>query len=174
MYKRQNYSAAGLATVTTGADGKASFTLTDALAVAGGTDAVTWAAVAGTTLTGTATATITYAATAPAPTSLTALYSRQPSTAAASIVTTVPAGGIYADMAAGTKFPVQTSRNTGIANAAADSVDQLAVRINAGAIGAKVVATASTGAYILSSANLQSSSRTVYTGTTGYLSLIHI
>jgi hypothetical protein len=169
-----NYSAAGLATVTTGADGKASFTLTDALAVAGGTDAVTWSAVAGTTLTGTATATITYAATAPAPTSLTALYSRQPSTAATSIVTAVPAGGIYADMATGAKFPVQTSRNTAIANAAADSVDQLAVRINAGAIGAKVVATASAGAYILSSANLQSSSRTVYTGTTGYTGAIVI
>ena len=172
-----NYSAAGLATVVTGADGKASFTLTDALAVAAGTDAVTWAAVAGTTLTGTATATITYAATAPAVTSLTALYSRQPVAAvatSASIVTAVPAGGIYADMTAGTKFPVQTSRNTGIANAAADSVDQLAVRINAGAIGAKVVATASAGAYILSSANLQSSSRTVYTGTTGYTGAIVI
>jgi len=172
-----NYSAAGLATVTTGADGKASFTLTDALAVAAGTDSVTWAAVAGTTLTGTATATITYAATAPAPTSLTALYSRQPVAAVAtpaSIVTAVPAGGIYADMTAGTKFPVQTSRNTGIANAAADSVDQLAVRISAGAIGAKVVATASAGAYILSSANLQSSSRTVYTGTTGYTGAIVI
>jgi hypothetical protein len=169
-----NYSAAGLATVITGADGKASFTLTDALAVAAGTDSVTWAAVAGTTLTGTATATITYAATAPAPTSLTALYSRQPSTSATSIVTAVPAGGIYADMATSAKFPVQTSRNTGIANAAADSVDQLAVRINAGAIGAKVVATASAGAYILSSANLQATSRTVYTGTTGYTGAIVI
>jgi hypothetical protein len=169
-----NYSAAGLATVITGADGKASFTLTDALAVAAGTDSVTWSAVAGTTLTGTATATITYAATAPAPTSLTALYSRQPSTAATSIVTAVPAGGIYADMTTGAKFPVQTGRNTAIANAAADSVDQLAVRINAGAIGAKVVATASAGAYILSSANLQSSSRTVYTGTTGYTGAIVI
>ena len=163
-----NYSAAGLATVITGADGKASFTLTDAAAVAAGTDTVSWAAVAGTTLTGTASATITYAATAPVVTSLTAYYSRQPSTAATSIVTAVPATGIYTDMATGAKFPVQTSRNTAIANAAADSVDQLTVRISGVAIGAKVVATASAGAYILSSANFQASSRTVYTGTTGY------
>jgi hypothetical protein len=166
-----NYSAAGLATVLTDASGKASFTLTDALAVAAGTDAVTWSAVDGTTFVGTASATITYAATAPAPTTLTAYYARQPVTATTpttSIVTAVPAGGIYANMTNGDKFPVVTNRNTGVANVAVDSADQLVVRIATGAIGAKVVATASAGAYILSSANLQATSRTVYTGTTGY------
>jgi hypothetical protein len=172
-----NYSAAGLATVLTDASGKASFTLTDAAAVAAGTDVVSWSAVDGTSLTGTASATITYAATAPAPTTLTAYYARQPVTATTpdtSIVTAVPAGGIYADMSTGAKFPVTTNRNTGIANVAVDSADQLVVRIATGVTGAKVVATASAGAYILSSANLQATSRTVYTGTTGYTGRIVI
>jgi hypothetical protein len=163
-----NYSAAGLATVLTDASGKASFTLTDAAAVAAGTDTVSWSAVDGTSLTGTASATITYAATAPAPTALTAYYSRQPSTDDLAVITAIPSTGIYADMTNGTKFPVQTNRNIAIANAAADSKDQLDIRIYAGATGAKVTATASAGAYILNSANFQVASSSKYTGTTGY------
>jgi len=169
-----NFTAAGRAPVLTNASGQASFTLTDTAAVAAGTDVVSWTAVDGTALTGTASSTITYAATAPAPTALAAFYARQPSTAATAIVTAVPAGGIYADMSTGARFPITDTRNTSIANAAADSVDQLAVRISAGAIGARVVATASAGAYILSSANFQASSRTVFTGLTGFTDKIVI
>ena len=64
-----NYSATPLATVLTDASGKATVTITDALAVAAGTDVLTFAAVDGTSLAGSSnTATITYAAAAPAPT----------------------------------------------------------------------------------------------------------
>ena len=163
-----NYTAAGRPTVLTNASGQATFSLTDAAAVAAGTDTVSFSMVDGTALTGTASATITYAATAPAVTAMSAFYARQPSTAATAIVTAVPAGGIYADMSNGTRFLVTDGRNTAIANAAEDSKDQLAIRISTGAIGARVVATASAGAYILSSANFQTSTRTVFTGLTGH------
>ena len=156
-----------LATVITDASGKASYSLTDAAAVAAGVDTIGWTAVDGTALTGTASATITYAAAAPAPTTLTAYYSADPTTTATAIVTAVPTSGIYVD-GASTKFPIQKARNTGVANAAAASVDQLAVRISTGVIGAKVTATATGGAYILSSANFQATSQSKYSGTTGY------
>jgi trimeric autotransporter adhesin len=156
-----------LATVVTDASGKASYSLTDAAAVAAGVDAIGWTAVDGTSLTGTASATITYAATAPAVTTLTAYYNADPTTTSTAVVTAVPTGGIYVD-GSSTKFPIQKARNTSVANAAAAGVDQLAVRINAGAIGAKVTATASAGAYILNSANFQVASSSKYSGTTGY------
>ena len=160
-----NYSAT-LATVTTDASGKASYTITDAAAVAAGKDTIGWTAVDGTSLTGTASATITYAAAAPAPTTLTGYYSADPTTADASTVTAVPAGGIYVD-GSSTKFPIQKARNTAIANAAAASVDQLKVRISTGVTGAKVVATANGGAYVLVS-GFQAKTQTLYSGTTGY------
>jgi hypothetical protein len=156
-----------LATVVTDASGKASYSLTDAAAVAAGVDAIGWTAVDGTSLTGTASATITYAATAPAVTTLTAYYNADPTTGATAIVTAVPTSGIYVD-GSSTKFPIQKARNTAVANAAAAGVDQLAVRINAVAIGAKVTATASAGAYILNGANFQVASSSQYSGTTGY------
>jgi 5-hydroxyisourate hydrolase-like protein (transthyretin family) len=163
-----NYSATPLATVTTDAAGKVTVTITDALAIAAGTDKLTFAAVDGTSLTGTSNpATITYAATAPAVTALVAYYSATPSTADISVVTAVPTTGIYVD-GVSTKFPIQKGRNTAIANSKADGVDQLIVRVNAGAIGARVSATASAGAYILNSANLQTSSRSFYSTTTGF------
>jgi hypothetical protein len=164
-----NYSATPMATVLTDASGKATVTITDALAVAAGTDVLTFTAVDGSTLTGSSNpATITYAAAAPAPTALIAYYTPTPATVATtSIVSPVPTTGVYVD-AVSAKFPIQKARNTSIGNAKADSVDQLGVRINAGVAGVRVVATASAGAYILSSSNLQGTSRTLYSGTTGF------
>jgi hypothetical protein len=49
-----------------------------------------------------------------------------------------------------------------------DGADQLKVVISAGVEGAAVKASVSAGAYVLSSASLQGSSRTLYTGTTGF------
>jgi 5-hydroxyisourate hydrolase-like protein (transthyretin family) len=90
-----NYSATPLSTVTTDAAGKVTVTITDALAVAAGTDKLTFAAVDGTSLSGSSNpATITYAATAPAVTALVAYYSPTPSVTGVSIVTPVPASGI--------------------------------------------------------------------------------
>ena len=163
-----NYSATPLSTVLTDASGKVTVTITDAAAVAAGKDVLTFAAVDGTSLAGSSNpATITYAAAAPAVTALTAYYSPTPSVTGTSIVSPVPTTGIYVD-AISAKFPIQKARNTAIGNAKADGVDQLIVRISTGAIGAKVTATASAGAYVLNSSNFQATSSSKYSGTTGF------
>jgi hypothetical protein len=156
-----------LPTVTTDASGKATYSLTDALAVAAGTDKVTWVDVAGT-LTA-ASSTITYAATAPAPTTLTAYYSSTPvaSSNDDAIRVAVPTTGVY--RTGTTAFSIQKSRNNSVATAVVDTTgDQVRIVISSGVAGAKVTATASTGAYILNSASFQASTSSKYTGLTGY------
>jgi hypothetical protein len=96
------------ATLTTGADGTASITLTDAAAVAAGTDKVAFSEV-GTAVTGSST--ITYAATAPAATALKAAYSTTPGADLEVITTPIPAaGGIY--YSGTTRFLLTNDRNT--------------------------------------------------------------
>ena len=156
-----------LPTVTTGADGKATYTLTDALAVAAGTDTVTFTGV-GVTITAKSSA-ITYAATAPAPTALTAYYSSTPvaSSNDDAIRVVAPATGVY--RTGTTAFSIQKARNNSVATAVVDTTgDQVRVVISAGVAGAAVKATASTGAYVLGSTSFQAASRTQYTGTTGF------
>jgi hypothetical protein len=156
-----------LPTVTTDASGKATYSLTDALAVAAGTDTVTFTGV-GVTITA-KSSTITYAATAPAPTALTAYYSSTPlaSSVDAAIRVVAPATGVY--RTGTTAFSIQKARNNSTVTSVVDTTgDQVRVVISAGVAGAAVKATASAGAYVLSSASLQSSSRTQYTGTTGF------
>jgi hypothetical protein len=170
-----NADATTRATVVTDAKGQASITLTDALAVAAGTDTVKFTDVS-TTIAGSAK--VTYAATAPVTTSLTAFYTVSASTVTGTAISTaVPSTGIYAD-AATTKFAVKIARDNTKATSVADTAvsgtpavannDQLAIRIVATAEGVAVAATASTGAYILNSANLQASSRTQYTSATTF------
>jgi hypothetical protein len=157
-----------LPTVTTDASGKATYSLTDALAVAAGTDTVTFTGVGTTGMTA-KSAKITYAATAPAPTTLTAYYSSTPlaSTNDDAIRVVAPTTGVY--RTGTTAFSIQKARNNSVVTSVVDTTgDQVRVVISAGVAGAAVKATASTGAYVLSSANLQSSSRTQYTGTTGF------
>ena len=156
-----------LPTVTTDASGKATYSLTDALAVAAGTDTVTFTGV-GVTITAKSSK-ITYAATAPAPTALTAYYSSTPlaSSNDDAIRVVAPATGVY--RTGTTAFSIQKARNNSTVTSVVDTTgDQVRVVISAGVAGAAVKATASTGAYVLSSASLQSSSRTQYTGTTGF------
>ena len=156
-----------LSTVTTNAAGQATYSLTDAAAVAGGTDKVTWTAVDGS-LTA-ASATITYAATAPAPTTLTAYYSSTPSASDNddAIRTAVPTTGVY--RTGTTKFSIQKARNNSVATTVVDTTgDQVRVVISAGVAGAKVTATASAGAYVLNSASFQATTVSAYTGETGY------
>jgi hypothetical protein len=168
-----NVDATTRATVVTDAKGQASITLTDALAVAAGTDTVKFTDVA-TTIAGSSV--VTYSATAPVTTTLTAFYTASGSTVTgASINSPVPTTGIYAD-AATTKFAVKIARDTTKANAIADTTvttlvannDQLAIRIVGTAAGVGVAASASTGAYILNSSNIQVSSRTQYTAATTF------
>jgi len=156
-----------LSTVTTNAAGQATYSLTDAAAVAAGTDKVTWTAVDGS-LTA-ASATITYAATAPAPTTLTAYYSSTPvaSSNDDAIRTAVPTTGVY--RTGTTKFSIQKARNNSVATTVVDTTgDQVRVVISAGVAGAKVTATASAGAYVLNAASFQASTVSAYTGETGY------
>jgi len=163
------------ATVVSGTDGTASISLTDAAAVAADTDTITFNTVAtGTPVT--KFSTIKYAATAPAVTALSAYYSRSAATdgasaaASAAITTPVPTTSIYAD-SANVKFALVPARdNTKITTVANVTVttgvasgDQLVIRVTAGAEGAPIVATASTGAYILNSSKFQKSSSTQYT-----------
>jgi len=166
-----NYSAtATYASVVTGADGTASFSLTDAAAAAGDTDSVKFTDLAGVVTA--VTSTITYAATAPAPTSLTAYYNVSASSATTTNTTiAVPAsGGLYATTA-GDKFHVVTSKNTGVAVTVANSTsttgDQVAIKIAAGVAGAAVTATASAGAYIVGTDGFAATSVTKYASSTG-------
>jgi hypothetical protein len=146
--------------VTTDANGQASYTLTDALAVAAGTDTVTFAHTTTGTAIASASSTITYAATAPAPTSLT-VFSNSAGNATQSVsgvATPVPATGIYDS---GTdEFDVVIARNNA-RQLATSGADMLTLRVRA-LEGAAVTATASTGAYILGAASTAVSSRTLY------------
>ena len=156
-----NYSAtAVIPTTTTGADGKATFSLTDAAAVAAGTDVVSFSAVAGTSLTGTASSTITYAATAPAATSLAALVGTATSDDTAVVTPVVSAVSV------GT-YPVKADRNNSLA-VTATATNEIKVRISAGVAGAKVVATGSTGVYFVGSTGFLGTTASKYTGSTGY------
>jgi len=159
-----NYSAtAVIPTVTTGADGKATYSLTDAAAVAAGTDKVTFTSVAGTTLTGTNNSTITYAATAPQATTL-AAYTGTYSGADSTLVTAVPAAGLDDSK------PVATARNNSLA-ITPSTTNEYKFRVSAGVVGAKVTATGSAGVYFVGSTNFVSANAsTKYTGTTGYTS----
>jgi trimeric autotransporter adhesin len=155
-----------LPTVTTGANGQATYSLTDAKAVAAGTDTVTFTGV-GVTITA-KSAKITYAAAAPAPTTLTAYVSTTPAASTNDdAIRIVPAAtGVY--RTGTTAYAIQKARNNSIATTVADSADQIRVVISAGVAGARVTATASTGAYVLNSASFQASSASAYTGTTGF------
>ena len=157
------------ATVTTNAKGEASFTLTDSVAKAAETDKVTMTELtSGTGATGNAT--ITYAAAAPVVASLKTYYSATPVASANTVIgiaTLVPAGGIYVD-GVSSRFPVQIARDNSRVTTVADGIDQLDIRVNAGVAGAAITATASTGAYVLNSINLQSGSRTQYSAATTF------
>ncbi len=146
--------------VTTNASGQASYALTDALAVAAGTDTVSFAHVTSGTAISSASSTITYAATAPAPTSL-LVYSNSAGNATQSVSgvsTPVPSTGIYDS---GTdEFDVVIARDNSRA-IATTGADMLTLRVR-GLEGAAVTATASSGAYIRGAAGTALTTRTLY------------
>ena len=157
-----NADETGRATVTTDASGKAEITLTDALAVAAGTDTVTFTEV-GKTPSGAAT--ITYAAATPVAATLTPYFSTTVGAAAAAITTPTPSTGIY--YSSPTKFDLGITRDTSRV-VTATAGEQLVIKISTGVAGAAVKAEATTkGAYVLSSINLEASSRTRYTSSLG-------
>jgi hypothetical protein len=100
---------------------------------------------------------------------LTAYYSSTPSASSNddAIRVAAPATGVY--RTGTTAFSIQKARNNSIATTVVDTTgDQVRVVISAGVEGAAVKATASAGAYVLGSTSFQASSRTQYTGTTGF------
>jgi hypothetical protein len=158
------------ATLTTDATGSASITVTDAAGVVDsstlGTTTVTFTEV-GTTVSGAAT--ITYAATAPAATTLTPYYSTTVGADLDAITTPTPATGIY--YSGSTKFELSNTRNTSKQVSPAAGTE-LVIKIAAGVAGVAVKAEASKGAYILSSVNLESTSRTRYSDDDGLTSFV--
>ena len=151
--------------VTTDANGQASYTLTDALAVAAGTDTVSFAHVTSGTAISSASSTITYAATAPAPTTL-LVYSNSAGNATQSVSgvsNPVPSTGIYDS---GTdEFDIVIARNNSRAIATTDA-DMLTLRVRA-LEGAAVTATASSGAFIRGAAGTAVTTRTLYGSSLG-------
>ena len=146
--------------MTTDANGQASYTLTDALAVAAGTDTVSFAHVTSGTAISSASSTITYAATAPAPTTL-LVYSNSAGNATQSVSgvsNPVPSTGIYDS---GTnEFDVVIARDNSRA-IATTGTDMLTLRVRA-LEGAAVTATASSGAFIRGAAGTAVTTRTLY------------
>jgi len=158
-----NYSATTTyATVTTGADGTATWSLKDAAAIAG-SDNITF-----TTVTNAKTASIvmTYVTTLPAVATLRAFYNLDATATGASINTLVPSTGIYET---GTnRLNVTVARNYSRAiTATTDAGDDLVAykvealtSAGASATGAPVTVTAGTGGYILGADGLPTTSRT--------------
>jgi hypothetical protein len=148
------------AAVTTDAAGQASYSWTDALAVAAGTDTVKFTVLGGTV---NGSGTITYAATAPVATALTGFYNADPTTTSSytAVVTAVPTTGIYVD-GVSSKFPVKINRNNSKPITVAASQDSLKIRVRAGVAGVKVTATGTSGVWFLGTSNLAVSTTSAY------------
>jgi hypothetical protein len=159
---------------TTDANGQVSYTLTDALAIAAGTDAIKATTVTGSK---TATLTVTYAATAPAAASMKVYYDALEAT----WTTLVPATTIYRTGTDG--FSLAQGKNIaktlvpGTKSGTDDVVGfnaYAATSALAAASGVKVTVSVSDGGWILTSAGLPVKSRDFYTSSTGYTGLINV
>jgi hypothetical protein len=165
-----------LATVTTDATGTASITVVDAAATATTTtDTVTFtntaSGVKGSTV-------LTYVTTVPVIAALAGFYNLADNGTTYS--TPVPSTGIYNNNAAGTRLIVTTERNTStsVVLSASETDDLVAFRFTAtdaagaAVVGVPVVVTASTGGYLRGGSTLRATSRTIVSGTDGYISFV--
>jgi len=166
-----NYSATTTyATVKSGATGIATWSLTDAKAVADGTDAVTFTVIG---VSGVSTSyTITYKATVATVGSFLTYYQHDfDSTTASDITTAVPTTGIYTSAGAG--LPMVIARNLSFDlvsgyddNSSSVENDAFTIKVRAltsagiAAAGASVTVTASTGGHIVGVDGLPTSTRT--------------
>ena len=163
------------ASVTTGADGTATLTVTDAAAVTTGTDTITFSsaspAVSGST-------TVTYVTTVPVIATLTGFYATDDSLTSTSITTPVPTTGIYSSGT--TKLVISQTRNYSKAiSTSGTTTDELVAfrflaKDAAGAVvvGIPVTVTAGTGGFLLSSLSLVTTSRTLVTDSLGYINFV--
>jgi len=167
-----NYSAtATLATVTTGAAGTATWSLTDAAAVAG-YDHITFTTINGAKTT---SQTLTYVTTLPVVATLRTFYNRDATTTSSGTWTLVPSTGIYDSASAKLTTTIARNYSRSLASlGAADGDDMVGYRVEcltsagASATGAAVVVTAGTGGYIVGADNLKATSRT-FSCTSGYV-----
>jgi hypothetical protein len=164
-----NYSATTkYAPVTTDASGIATWTLTDAAAVADGTDGVTFTSITAPTVT--QSLTITYKAALPA---VSQFYGYSNTTFAATAsatarATAIPSTGLAGS--AGTGVVLKIDRNISLSLLTNDETsatdDMYAIRIRAltsagvAATGAAVTLTAATGGWVLNTSGLPAASRT--------------
>jgi hypothetical protein len=159
---------------TTDAKGQVSYTLTDALAIAAGTDAITATTVDGAK---TKTLTLTYATTVPVPAAMKVYYDASETT----WTTLVPATTIYETGTTG--YTLNQGKNiakTLIPSSVSASDDVIGFKAYvetaalAAASGLPVSVSISDGGWILSSAGLPGTSRTYYTSSAGYTDLINV
>jgi hypothetical protein len=170
-----NYSATTTyAAITTGATGTATFSLTDAAAVAG-SDVVSFASVSNSAATA-GSFTLTYVTTLPVVANMTLYFDHDFD--ATSPANLVPSTGITAGTAGtGASLILENARNqsktlASFVDAATD--DMVKIRIasttsaGAAATGAAVTVTAGDGGHVLSAAGLPASSRTIAVSSTTY------
>jgi len=172
-----NYSATTTyATFKSSASGVATWSLTDAKAVADGTDAVTFTVIGVTGVS--ASYTITYKTAVATVGSFLTYYNHDfDSRTATEITTAIPSTGIYT--AAGAGLPMVIARDlsfsllTGYSEANGTENDMLAIRVRAltaagaAANGAALTVTAGTGAHIVGIDGLPTSARTFAVPSTG-------
>jgi hypothetical protein len=162
---------------TTDANGQVKYTLTDALAVAAGTDSI---AAAATSVTGVSKAlALTYAATVPVASSMKVYYNETETSATWN--TLVPVTPIYVSGTTG--FSLNQAKDitaTLVPTTASGTDDVLGFKATvltsalAGASGLPVKVEVSAGGWILNSAGLPVTSRTFYTSSTGVTDLIRV
>jgi hypothetical protein len=159
---------------TTDANGQVSYTLTDALAIAAGTDAIK---ATTTTVAKSATLTLTYATTVPVAATMKTYYDALEAT----WTTLVPVTTIYRTGSTGFSLNQGKDITKSLAPATKTATDDvigfnayLETAAVAAASGVAVTVSISDGGWILSSAGLPTTSRTFYTASTGYTGLINV
>jgi hypothetical protein len=164
-----NYSATTkYAPVTTDANGIATWTLTDAAAVADGTDGVTFTSITDSAVT--QSYTITYKAALPAVSQFYG-YSSTTFADAATVVgraTAIPSTGLAGSSGTGVVLKIDRNISLDLSanNETSDTNDMYAIRIRAltsagvAATGAAATLTAATGGWVLDTAGLPAASRT--------------
>jgi len=175
-----NFSASRTySTITTGANGLATWSLTDATGINDGVDSITFRSISNSSAVSDAY-TITYKTTVAAVGSFLTYYNNDIDSSSANTNTTVPTSGIYGSGGAALSLVYGVNLSDGTLDNTADSETDALVRFRVRALtsagvpatGAAVTVTASTGGHILTSAGLPVTSRTFAVGSTGNVDFI--
>jgi hypothetical protein len=172
-----NYSATkSYAVITTGANGNATFSLTDAAAVGADSDTVTFTSVTNSAKSGSYT--LNYVTALPVVATLQMFYDTDATATAANLV---PSTGIYATSTSTTKLILSNARNiskTLAAAGASTTDDMVAYRVRvltsagASATGAAVTVKSSTGGWLLDADGLPTMSRIFAVPSSGYVGFV--